>query len=913
MSASSAPPFQSNAARTGSRHLTLAAAEGQHRGPMMAILSLAARAGAGVSAALLVLALTRWAPVNASPPWDVRALPLFPVALAFWAAAALTAGAARRRPRLSPRAAAVALGASSAALVLVVALRPGSGLPADVLSGESPVGRLAQGPLDVSGPRLRALPFVRRWTFRMDGVFRVPRTATYRLWAAGRGRVEVLLDGRLVLEGDGDPLRAGADVPMGAGEHRLEVRLKRIGPGPRLRLGWTRPDGTSEAIPLRLLGPPIASAWWRLTDALALLCAAAAGALAFSLDLGRMRPRAVTRPLTRAEVVASLAGQAALVALMSWPLVTDPAHLGVMDRPDGRLNAWILAWDAHALSSSSPGRLFQAPAFHPLPDALAYSENLLLPAVMVAPLQPGGPVLAYNAALALSLVLSGLAAQLLIRRVSPGRLAAFVGGAIFAVGAHRWIRLAHLQAQVTMFLPLVLLAFERFWRHRTLGSAALIGAALGLQALSSIYVAAVAAVAAAAALVCAAFGGLRGREALRLAGGMALALALAAPLAVPYLRMRSFQGMEWSAEDVALYAGSIESYAAAGTRLLGPLTQAHLDPERVRDTLFPGVVPLILGVAGLAAAPRRYRAVALVGSAAAVVLSLGPQTALYRFLYDHVVFVRGLRALSRLSLLPVLALCVLAGLALARVRWPWTLAALALALAEATNAPIRYARYEGPSAAARWLEGRAGAAVVLPAGEDDTGAMLDGVAHWRPLVNGDSGFVPRPYTRALELLHEGGPDEAARLLSALGVTHAVTREERPWPLLADLGGERIYAVPAADPPRPIGTARAVAALWTNGAATLDLGVPTALERVVFEVDERPWVAAPLVEASLDGADWTRVPARASLLDATLALYRDPLHGRGEVRFEPVVARFVRLDPRLPARALGLAAGSSPHK
>jgi hypothetical protein len=413
-----------------------------------------------------------------------------------------------------------------------------------------------------------------------------------------------------------------------------------------------------------------------------------------------------------------------------------------------------------------------------------------------------------------------------------------------------------------------------------------------------------------AALACAVAGGLRGRELLRLAAGLAVALVLAAPLAGPYLRMRAFQGMEWSAEDVALYAGSIESYAAAGTRLLGPLTQAHLDPERVRDTLFPGVVPLILGVAGLAAAPRRYRAVALVGSAAAIVLSLGPQTALYRFLYDNVVLVRGLRALSRLSLLPVLALCVLTGLALARVRWPWTLAVLALALAEASNAPIRYARYEGPSPASRWLAGREGAAVVLPAGEDDTRAMLDGVAHWRPLVNGDSGFVPRPYTRALELLHEGGPEEASRLLSAFGVTHAITREEWPWPLLADLGGERVYAVPAGEAPAPVAAGTPVAALWEGPRATLDLGAARAVDRVSFEMDERPWVARPHVEVSLDGSAWTRVQAEASLLDATVALYRDPRHGRGEVRFERVVARFLRLDPRLPARALGLASGSS---
>src|SRR5262245_43686093 len=501
---------------------------------------------------------------------------------------------------------------------------------------------------------------------------------------------------------------------------------------------------------------------------------------------------------------------------MSWPLVTDPAHLGVMDRPDGRLNAWILAWDAHGMWNA-PSRLFQAPAFHPLPDVLAFSENLLLPAIAVAPLQLGGPVLAYNGALALAMVLSGLGAQLLARRVSGARLGAFVGGAIFAVGAHRWIRLAHLQSQMTLFLPLVLLAFDAFWRRRTLRRAAGIGLALGLQALSSIYVAAVAALATAVAALCALLGGLRGRDVLKLLAGAAVAGVVAFPLARPYLRMRAFQGMEWSAEDVARYATTLPSYAAAGTRLLGPITQSRLDPGRVQDTLFPGLVPLVLGVARLAVAPRRDRAVALAGSAAAVLLSLGPETALYRFLYEHVVLVRGLRALSRLSLLPVLALCVLTGLALARARWPWALAALALALIESSNAPIRYARYDGPPAPARALAGGTGAVVALPAGEDDTQAMLDGLAHWRQLGNGDSGFVPGPYTRALELLDGADREEALRFLRAAGVTQAVTRDAGVWP------------VPAGEPARVVPAAPAAATLWTRDAIVVDLLAPRVVE------------------------------------------------------------------------------------
>ena len=59
--------------------------------------------------------------------------------------------------------------------------------------------------------------------------------------------------------------------------------------------------------------------------------------------------------------------------------------------------------------------------------------------------------------------------------------------------------------------------------------------------------------------------------------------------------------------------------------------------------------------------------------------SLGPDTALYRFLHEHLVLVRGVRALSRFALIPTLALSVLAGLALSGRRRLLVAAALVLA------------------------------------------------------------------------------------------------------------------------------------------------------------------------------------------------------------------------------------------
>jgi hypothetical protein len=865
----------------------------------LALLSLGARAGFALALALLVLAVSRWPPVHARPPLEVEAQTLAAPTLALAILAALTGR--ERRPRPWRLVLAALLGAT-VGLLAVTALRGPAGLPAEVSSPEGPLGTTPPGAVAVVGRDLRAFPGVRRFMLRWRGELRVPASGRYRLHVEGRGRATVSLGGRVRFEAAGDPLRASTDAGLTRGPTPLEVLFEHRGPGPRLRLGWTRPDGGTETIPPRFLGPPLAERVWRLTDALALIVAALLGLLAFLAPWESPGRPPSPEPVTRREIGLSVAGYLLLLAVMSWPLVLDPVHTGPIDRRDGRLNAWILAWAGPTLWSE-PARVFQAPAFHPLPDALAFSENLLLPAALVAPLQSIGPVFSYNVVLIGGLLLSGLGTQLLVRRVSGDRLAAFVAGAYFAAGPHRWTRLAHLHAQVTVFLPLALLLLDRFWERRTLLRALAVGLAVALQGLASVYLGAIAATAVLVAVLVAIYGGLKARELLRLACGFALAAVLLWPVVVPYLRMRAFQGMEFTLEAVSAFATTVPSYLAAGTSLWGPLSNRLLEPDRVREALFPGLAVLALGVAGLASAPRRYRAVAVLASAAAILVSLGPETALYRFLHEHVVLVRGLRALSRFSLVPVLALSVLAGLALSGRRRAAAVLALGLMMAESASLPLGLGRYDGPARADRWLVGWEGAVVHLPFAEDDTLFMLEGLAHRRPLVNGESAFLPRPFDRAMELLAGPLGEEALRFLRAVGVRHVVSRLPTGLPDIAVFGEdeERVAEVPAGEAAMVVSGGVPAPTAWTRDGVVADLGEARSVDRVVFELSDAPWVALPRVEVSLDGLVWETVEARASLADATLSLYRDPRHGRGEVRFTPLLTRFVRLDARLPIR------------
>jgi hypothetical protein len=882
---------------------------------LLRLLGLSARLATALAIALLVLAASGWPPVRAEPPLALPAGPLGGAAVGLAVVAALT-GRERRPGRW--RGAALALAAALVTLAAVVCLRAPAGLPAVVSGPGGALGSTRPGAIDVIGRDLQTLALPRAVSLRWQGELRVPAAGRYVFEVEGRGHASVSLAGRPVVEATGDPLRGEGEIVLAAGSVPLDVRLDRRGPGPRLRLSWTRPDGRRETIPPRDLGPASAAWGWRLTDLLAIAVAVLAGLVVWLAPWEVPRRPPSPRPVTAAELLASCLGYAILLSVMSWPLVRDLRHTGPLDRPDGRLNTWILAWSGETVWTA-PGRVFEAPIFHPLPDALAFSENLLLPAALVAPLQfLGEHVLAYDVALLLSLLLSGLGAQLLVRRVSGDRFAAFVAGAYFAAGPHRWTRLSHLHAQVTVLLPVALLALDRFWQRRSLGRALAVGLALALSGLASIYLGAITAAALAVAVAVAVFGGLRARDLARLAAGCLLAGLVLWPVAEPYLRMRRFQGQEFTIGTVADQAASLPSYVAAGTALWGPLSQRLLEPTSIRDTLFPGLVVLGLGIAGLAGAPRRYRAVAVLASAVAIVFSLGPATAFYRFLHEHLIFVRGVRALARFALIPTLALAVLSGIALSGRRRLAVAGALALMMLESANLPLRLGRYDGPSAVARWLVGRQGAVVVLPLGENDTLAMLDALAYGRPLVNGDSGFIPRPYDRAMELLYGPLGEEGLRFLRAVGVRHVVAPAEpgarapagRPAGTreVARIGARTVGEVEPGPAAAVVAPGDPVATLWSPDSLQLTLPEPRRVGRVVFETSDAPWVENPGVLVSLDGTDWTPVRATASLADATLSLYRDPRHGRGEVRFTPRRLRFVRLDARLPARPGALEVG-----
>jgi hypothetical protein len=158
----------------------------------------------------------------------------------------------------------------------------------------------------------------------------------------------------------------------------------------------------------------------------------------------------------------------------------------------------------------------------------------------------------------------------------------------------------------------------------------------------------------------------------------------------------------------------------------------------------------------------------------------------------------------------------------------------------------------------------------------------------------------------MELFEHGIGAESLRFLRAVGVRH-VTTPELAGSLapgvrqVASFTHERVLEVEAGEQASVVQPGEPLATRWSSSGVVLTLPEPRRIGRVAFELSNAAWVASPSVAASLDGIAWDPVEAHASLADATLSLYRNPTHARGEIRFEPRALRFLRLDGRLPAR------------
>jgi hypothetical protein len=478
---------------------------------------------------------------------------------------------------------------------------------------------------------------------------------------------------------------------------------------------------------------------------------------------------------------------------------------------DSLESVYIVAWNVHQLFRD-PAHLFDANILYPVDDSLALTDHRLLPSVLVAPVvwATGNPVLAYNVALALALLLAAFGGRHLAKVLGIGAVGAWATGALYAFHTYQINEAPRLNIVAHGFIPFALAELLRYlksgervhaWRLAGLGL---------LQATSSNYHLLYAAFV--LGLVTVAWTAARPRETLRrlppllLAGGLA-ALAYA-PIAWPYFRVARTHALSRDLPagiDLRHYVSTAPSNIVYGP-IGGPVRLQQ------RAAHFVGFVSMALAALAVVAwsrkpgateeglvPPRVWIPAAALLALLFVALSLGRDVAVfgrelgpgpYRLLYYGLPGFQLVRIPERLALLAMLFVALLVGRALTVLppRVPRAVVILLAALVPLEHlSPLATERVPvggDVPAVYRWLATQPVRAVAeVPVhGEGlvrkETIEAYFSTYHWKPVIHGYTAY-PLLVTKVMRRMAAEFPSEVAlQALGRVGVDTVVVHADR---------------------------------------------------------------------------------------------------------------------------------------
>jgi hypothetical protein len=489
----------------------------------------------------------------------------------------------------------------------------------------------------------------------------------------------------------------------------------------------------------------------------------------------------VRRPIELAGVALLLV---LLTVLVTWPQARQ-LSTGVSDFGDPLMNSWALAWVAHTLPSR-PAELFDANIFYPEKRTLAYSETLIVPALLVAPLLwlGGGPILAHNLLLLAGYVVSGLAMYVLVQSLTKHRGAALVAAVVFALYPYRTEEYAKVQLQLIFWTPFALWAIHRLRADKGPRAAVLAGVFAALQTYSCVYYGIFAMVPLAIVAIATAATAPRAdrRPVVRaLLVAMVVCAALCVPLAAAYRGASHIVG-ERSADDVRTWSATPADFLRANpdSKMYGN----PRNPGKGELRMFPGWTAPALTLAAFVPPIAPLTTSALAYAAAGAIsaeLALGFNGIGFPTLFDWLPPFRALRVPARFVMFVGLSLSVLAGFGVARlcrgqstpVQAAIVLIAAAAVTAESNNRPLQLSALpKGIPQVYSWLAGEPRTVICeYPvgnlqgrAGPQDATYMYYSTRHWQPMVNGYSGFAPPSYFELLDRLRFFPDDQAIAYL-----------------------------------------------------------------------------------------------------------------------------------------------------
>ena len=288
---------------------------------------------------------------------------------------------------------------------------------------------------------------------------------------------------------------------------------------------------------------------------------------------------------------------------------------GIPPNPgDPVFNLWVLKWGAHQIRLGMPD-FWNAPIFFSSQMTTTYSDHLLGPAAFMAAFTSlvSNPLAAFNVLFLGSFVLCGWTTFYVLRKSGLGGAAAFFGGCVFAFSSFRWDQMSHIQVLLAQWIPLVLWTWDRLLAEATWKRAGLFLLFYLLHVTGGSYLAYMIhfPMLVLLAIRLPRLRRLRRESRLRQAlrvlvpAGVAGALVFGA-LYFPYWQTSRTLQLKRSNKEFQIYGATLISYVtpSASNAYTGEWFESW---RRNENSLFAGVLPTALLVAGAVAGLRRRR------------------------------------------------------------------------------------------------------------------------------------------------------------------------------------------------------------------------------------------------------------------------------------------------------------------
>lgn len=525
--------------------------------------------------------------------------------------------------------------------------------------------------------------------------------------------------------------------------------------------------------------------------------------------------------------------------VLTYPLVLNIDSRVLVDSGDPLYNTWVINWNARALLANPLG-LFNANIFYPYKNALAFSDVFLAPSVLMMPVlwATKNPLTAYNVLIIFFYAFSAWAVFLLVRDLTQNSYIAFTIGIAYSYSSFHYAHMGHLQLLSDGFFILVVLFLHRYLLTKQFKHIFLAVAFIVVQASSSWYYGIYSLFFLVVFLIFfIAAGRLDYRLVFRqLAPLLAGAALLLVPLAWPYFNFyRTLPQFERTIVEAHYFAARPWSYLTVLPsniffgRLFNPFFGRTAGIwEKV---LFPGLTvsffsawasaAFIFGRRRLKNETGQLKLYYLLLVVLALVLSFGPYLFIgpyriwlpFRFFYDWLPGFKGMRVPARFALIVTLGMAVLASLGLQDVyrrlerRWSGKgilisfMVILLITVGSQISWPLKLSEKiksgRNIPKIYRYLtkDKSGGALIELPAtkfgsaGEiieeswiKETKYMYYSLFHWRPIVNGYSGFSPPAYTAIMKEMQNFPSRRSVELLQGLSVRQVLIHSRQLPPL-----------------------------------------------------------------------------------------------------------------------------------